>query len=261
MNRRSEAMKNRKKGFFTLVEIIVAMAIMIFVALIIASASMTFYNAWQRSVRISERLKTYQTIDRIMDTCVRNMIPFTWRDEDLNQERVVFKGEPDNIHFVALRRAYRNDKGALIFLRIRVENEQLIAEYSQYPRFQWNEEETEQNSYTREVLADRVRSVSFRYATEENDELVWDDTWEEDLNINVAQIATEVEERLRGCNKSIKVAVMGCIVNGPGEAKGADIGIAGGKDCAMLFVRGEQKRMLRGDIVEQLCEEIEKLVL
>ncbi len=80
-------------------------------------------------------------------------------------------------------------------------------------------------------------------------------------NINVAQIATEVEERLRGCNKSIKVAVMGCIVNGPGEAKGADIGIAGGKDCAMLFVKGEQKRMLRGDIVGQLCEEIEKLVL
>ena len=80
-------------------------------------------------------------------------------------------------------------------------------------------------------------------------------------NINDPQIATEVEERLRGCNKSIKVAVMGCIVNGPGEAKGADIGIAGGKDCAMLFVKGEQKRMLRGDIVGQLCEEIEKLVL
>ncbi|MEG2930997.1 MAG: flavodoxin-dependent (E)-4-hydroxy-3-methylbut-2-enyl-diphosphate synthase, partial [Ruthenibacterium sp.] len=58
-------------------------------------------------------------------------------------------------------------------------------------------------------------------------------------NINVAQIATEVEERLRGCNKSVKVAVMGCIVNGPGEAKGADIGIAGGKDCAMLFIKGE----------------------
>ncbi|MEG2286872.1 MAG: flavodoxin-dependent (E)-4-hydroxy-3-methylbut-2-enyl-diphosphate synthase, partial [Ruthenibacterium sp.] len=80
-------------------------------------------------------------------------------------------------------------------------------------------------------------------------------------NINVAQIATEVEERLRGCNKSVKVAVMGCIVNGPGEAKGADIGIAGGKDCAMLFVKGEQVRMLRGNIVDELCEEINKLVL
>lgn len=80
-------------------------------------------------------------------------------------------------------------------------------------------------------------------------------------NINVAAIAEEVEERLRGCNKAIKVAVMGCVVNGPGEAKGADIGIAGGKDCAMLFVKGEQIRMLRGNIVEELCEEIEKLVL
>ena len=79
-------------------------------------------------------------------------------------------------------------------------------------------------------------------------------------NINVARIATEVEERLRGCKKQIKVAVMGCVVNGPGEAKGADIGIAGGKDCAMLFVKGEQIRMLRGDIVGQLVEEINRLV-
>ncbi len=79
-------------------------------------------------------------------------------------------------------------------------------------------------------------------------------------NIAVAQIAEEVEQRLRGCKKQLKVAVMGCVVNGPGEAKEADIGIAGGKDCAMLFIKGKQIRMLRGDIVGQLCEEIEKLV-
>ena len=79
-------------------------------------------------------------------------------------------------------------------------------------------------------------------------------------NINVAKIAAEVEERLRGCNKTVKVAVMGCIVNGPGEAKGADIGIAGGIDCAMLFVKGEQIRMLRGNIVDELCDEINRLV-
>ena len=54
---------------------------------------------------------------------------------------------------------------------------------------------------------------------------------------------------------------MGCVVNGPGESRGADIGIAGGKDCAMLFVRGQQVRMLRGNIVDELCEEIERLVL
>ena len=146
MNRRSVMRMRKNKRFFTLVEMIVAMAIMIFVALIIATASMTFYNAWQRTVRISDRLKTYQAIDRIMDNCVRNMIPFTWTDKTLDQERVVFKGETDNIHFVSLRRAYRHDKGALIFIRLKVEEEQLIAEYSQYPRLQWDEEESELNS-------------------------------------------------------------------------------------------------------------------
>ncbi|MEF9975693.1 MAG: flavodoxin-dependent (E)-4-hydroxy-3-methylbut-2-enyl-diphosphate synthase [Oscillospiraceae bacterium] len=75
-------------------------------------------------------------------------------------------------------------------------------------------------------------------------------------NIDIVKIANEVEERLHGYKKHIKVAVMGCIVNGPGEASEADIGIAGGKDCAMLFVKGVQKRMLRGDIVGQLIEEI-----
>ena len=78
-------------------------------------------------------------------------------------------------------------------------------------------------------------------------------------NIKVAEIAQEVERRLAGCKKPIKVAVMGCVVNGPGEAREADIGIAGGVDSAVLFIKGQQIRTLRGDIVGQLLNEIEKL--
>lgn len=78
-------------------------------------------------------------------------------------------------------------------------------------------------------------------------------------NIQVAEIANEVERRLKGYKKPVKVAVMGCVVNGPGEAREADIGIAGGKDEALLFIRGEKIRMLRGDIVGQLVEEVYKL--
>ena len=51
-------------------------------------------------------------------------------------------------------------------------------------------------------------------------------------------LAKQVEERLRDCKKPIKVAVMGCIVNGPGEAKEADIGIAGGDSCGLIFKKG-----------------------
>lgn len=49
----------------------------------------------------------------------------------------------------------------------------------------------------------------------------------------------KIENALRGCRKPIKVAVMGCVVNGPGEAKEADIGVAGGDGCGMIFKHGE----------------------
>ncbi|MFV0411992.1 MAG: flavodoxin-dependent (E)-4-hydroxy-3-methylbut-2-enyl-diphosphate synthase [Oscillospiraceae bacterium] len=78
-------------------------------------------------------------------------------------------------------------------------------------------------------------------------------------NIPVAKIAREVEERLAASKKRLKVAVMGCVVNGLGEGREADIGIAGGVDCAVLFVKGKQVRTLHGNYVEELIQEIEKL--
>lgn len=57
--------------------------------------------------------------------------------------------------------------------------------------------------------------------------------------IDLIGIAQKVEIALENCNKNIKVAVMGCVVNGPGEAREADIGIAGGKECCLLFKKGE----------------------
>lgn len=65
--------------------------------------------------------------------------------------------------------------------------------------------------------------------------------------IDLIGLANQVEQALQNCEKSITVAVMGCIVNGPGEAKEADVGIAGGDDCGVLFVRGELKEKLPYD--------------
>ena len=74
------------------------------------------------------------------------------------------------------------------------------------------------------------------------------------------EIANEVEKRLQGYKKSIKVAVMGCVVNGPGEAREADIGIAGGKGEAVLFIHGKPIKKLTGDnILDQFMDEIYKL--
>ena len=75
------------------------------------------------------------------------------------------------------------------------------------------------------------------------------------------EIANEVEARLKaeGFQKPLKIAIMGCIVNGPGEASDADIGIAGGRDEALLFIHGEKVRMLKENIVDQFIDEIHKL--
>ena len=78
--------------------------------------------------------------------------------------------------------------------------------------------------------------------------------------IDLIPIAEEVERRLMNCEKNITVAVMGCIVNGPGEASAADIGIAGGKGEGLLFRKGEPLyKVPEEQIVDALMAEIEKL--
>ena len=78
--------------------------------------------------------------------------------------------------------------------------------------------------------------------------------------IDLVKIANEVEDKLRNCKKNIKVAVMGCVVNGPGEAREADIGIAGGDGCGLVFKKGEILRKVPEDkLVDALLEEVEKL--
>lgn len=78
--------------------------------------------------------------------------------------------------------------------------------------------------------------------------------------IDLVRIAEALEKRLEGYDKSLKIAVMGCAVNGPGEAREADIGIAGGDGEALLFKKGEIVRKIPQDrILEELIEEIYKM--
>ena len=78
--------------------------------------------------------------------------------------------------------------------------------------------------------------------------------------IDLIGLANRVEEALQDCKKPLTVAVMGCIVNGPGEAREADVGIAGGEDCGVLFVKGELKEKLPYDeLLPALLRYIDKL--
>ncbi len=78
--------------------------------------------------------------------------------------------------------------------------------------------------------------------------------------IDLIKTASLVEDAVKDIDKDIKVAVMGCVVNGPGEAREADIGIAGGDGCAVIFKKGEVLRKVsEEEIVPELMKEIEKL--
>jgi (E)-4-hydroxy-3-methylbut-2-enyl-diphosphate synthase len=78
--------------------------------------------------------------------------------------------------------------------------------------------------------------------------------------VDLIPIATEVERRLRGRRSGLKVAVMGCVVNGPGEAREADIGVAAGKGVGMIFAKGRPLRKVPEDqIIDALMEEIDAL--
>ena len=87
-------------------------------------------------------------------------------------------------------------------------------------------------------------------------------------NVDIEKIVSEVEEKLnstkfdqylRNRKKKYKVAIMGCVVNGPGEAKDADIGIAGGNELGLLFKKGEPFKKVKEDrIVTELIKSIQK---
>ena len=78
--------------------------------------------------------------------------------------------------------------------------------------------------------------------------------------IGLIPLAEEAEKRLADCRKNLKVAIMGCVVNGPGEAQEADIGIAGGDGCGILFKKGQVFIKVPEDqLLDALLEEIDKL--
>ena len=78
--------------------------------------------------------------------------------------------------------------------------------------------------------------------------------------IDLISLAKQAEERLKGCHKPITVAIMGCVVNGPGEAREADIGIAGGEGVGLIFKKGEIIRKVPEEcLLDELMKEIEQL--
>ncbi len=80
-------------------------------------------------------------------------------------------------------------------------------------------------------------------------------------NIDIITLASQVEELVKDIDKDIKIAVMGCVVNGPGEAREADIGVAGGRGEGLIFSKGEVlKKVPEDELLSELKREIDRLL-
>ena len=177
-------MKRTRRNPFTLVELICAMLVMMVVALVIGTAASSFYNGYRRSVTATEKLKERMAIDRIWDTTLTNMLPFKWKDEN-NESRYVFEGKSDELLVTTLRRVYGNDPSALLFVRLKVENDNLVAVYSDYPLLPWEEDEPSATT-KQEIIAENVSHISFQYADRDEDgEIEWLEEWEEEEHTNL----------------------------------------------------------------------------
>ena len=131
-----------RRRWFTLMELVAATGIMLAIAGIIAFASRSFFRALASAERVSAQLQVYLNIDQLMDGCFRNMIPFNWETTDVNDDTFqVFDGLDDSIHFTTLRRSYDDNSGNLFFVRVYVEDDELIAEYSKFPRLPWYDDD------------------------------------------------------------------------------------------------------------------------
>ena len=119
----------KQRSNFTLIELVVAIAILAVVAGIIGMAGVSFYDGYKRAVNTTTRLKQFMAIDNLMDTHIRNMVPFKWKDED-GSSRLLFNGEENQIFFTTLRRSYGDNPGALLFVRVFVEEEKLIVRHN-----------------------------------------------------------------------------------------------------------------------------------
>ena len=188
--------KNRiRRSNFTLMELVAATGIMLAIAGIIAFASRSFFRALASAERVSAQLQVYLNIDQVMDGCFRNMIPFNWETDDVNDDTFqVFMGERDWIHFTTLRRSYDDIGGNLFFVRVYVEDDELIAEYSKFPRLPWYDDDEDLMPYDREVLATNVDEISFLYAGARDSTIIWVEEWDRE-NYDFIPLAVQMTVR------------------------------------------------------------------
>lgn len=170
-----------KKQLFTLVELIAAMAVLALIGSASAAALAGFQRSHNKVAMLSERLERNRKLDKVAEL-MGNTIPFFWKDEtDDDQEHLVFDGMEDELYFTAMRLPNNEGKGAFIFVRLYVNDDNALAcDYKDTPLLPWLESEEQSNIKT-VILAENVASLTFTYADyDDEDEIEWLEVWDQE---------------------------------------------------------------------------------
>ncbi len=173
--RRPPAARPRRRRF-TLLELLVASAILVLLTAILYAAGNAVVQSWSKLRKEQQRFETTMTLERVLDSILSNTVPFLWPDKD-GERRPMFEGRPDRV-----RLAYRHtpgnlEEGALRFVSIFVRNHRLLAVYTERPDLDWDAAPNARTS----VLCDKVKAIRLLYADWDSDHgLFWVDAWDPD---------------------------------------------------------------------------------
>lgn len=170
-------MKRRRRDF-TLIEMVVAAALLALTGMIAAVVVQTFARSYAKAQKAGGLLERNQALDRIAEDCLRSAVPFTWPDDDSGSDELVFDGGENELHLTALNRSH-GGRGALRFVRIYQEDDRLLCDYSFTPFVPWKE--LDDQDYETELICGDVLQVTFSYAAyDDDDELKWYESWDPD---------------------------------------------------------------------------------
>ncbi len=170
-----------KRNKFTLIEILLAIMIFSVVMGIITVSFLTAHNNYEKIQKNSKKIDLLLKMDRFTNMIFSQTVPFSWKLEDTEQEKSIFIGESDSVQLAYIFKPNTFEEGAIRFILLKLEEDNLIVYYSKGPIIPNNTEELEN-----EILLKDIASISFNYANIDSEkEIVWLDDWDEENNQNI----------------------------------------------------------------------------